>query len=71
MERILEIAVTDLTNTRYLTFAALAILLYDHRKPAYPAVWNSIDNISLVITIVDEVTLIWPAKVGPKNFLPG
>ncbi|QRV81152.1 hypothetical protein RhiJN_09167 [Ceratobasidium sp. AG-Ba] len=44
----IEIALADLADTRYLTFAAFALLLYDH-----------------LITIVDEATLIWPAKNGP------
>lgn len=47
MSNLLEVAVSDLNLTRYFTYAALTILLYDH-----------------VITISDEIFLIWPAKTG-------
>ncbi|CAE6476755.1 unnamed protein product [Rhizoctonia solani] len=47
MSNLVEVAVWDLYMTRYLTYAALTILLYDH-----------------VATISDEISLIWPAKMG-------
>ncbi|KAF8603331.1 hypothetical protein BDV93DRAFT_606905 [Ceratobasidium sp. AG-I] len=52
MSNFLEIAAHDLDLTRYLTFAAFTVLLYDH-----------------VVTISDEISLIWPAKNGLLKLL--
>ncbi|KAG8694333.1 hypothetical protein FRC08_008556 [Ceratobasidium sp. 394] len=41
----------DIIATRYVSIAFIALLLWDHEQ--YP-----------VITLGDEITLIWPAKFG-------
>lgn len=68
MAEFLREAALDIAATRYLTIAAVTALLYDHRwcevnpfKGPFRA-YLLIINCS-VLTLGDEVALIWPAKV--------
>jgi hypothetical protein len=72
MANFLQQAALDIAATRYFTIAAVTVLLYDNC--GWPVLYDHEKELTHhncpVLTLGDEVELIWPAKVNSFGTYP-